>query len=289
MDWKKLINIFIIIASFLLTISCSTKYMSPRLDDFADATDLIGKNIIYTYEQLQAEEINILIEDLTKLDSIKPDDFLPKVLTFEKMQIRKELIDNIINYTNLLKSIFDKDYKNSIIKNTEIFNKNIDSISINHKGFLTKKEQGILTGIIQAVPEILTYTKRKNYTLNIMKEMQPLIEKIAKKLKEETESVRLLIDTYYLKQFMRVADKWPEKESKRLKYSKIGVKLAKKRYKIKVILDDLINAIDYIPKTHKGLRNALKNNNNPVYGLKELINFAYRINETYKEFAEVEN
>ncbi len=34
---------------------------------------------------------------------------------------------------------------------------------------------------------------------------------------------------------------------------------------------------------------ALKDNKNPVFGLTELINFAYRINETYKEFAQLEN
>ncbi len=280
----------IILIGFIFLLNCSTKYMSPRLNDFSNATDLIGKNIIYALEQLQAEEINFLVEDNTKLESIKPDDFKAKVLTNEKLQIRKELVTYIVNYTNLLNSIFDKDYKSAITKNSDIFNENLDSIRINHEGFLTQKEQGLLTTIVQGIPEVLSFSKRKGTTLNIMKEMQPLLEKISIKLKEEMESVKLLIDTYYLKQFMRnVADKWPDKETRRLKYTKLGIKIIKKRDKIKVILDDLINAIDFIPKTHKELRKALKDNKNPVFGLKELINFAYRINESYKEFAQLEN
>lgn len=280
----------IILIGFVFLLNCSTKYMSPRLNDFSDATDLIGKNIIYALEQLQVEEINILIEDLIKLESIKPEDFKAKLMTNERLEIRKELVKHIVDYTNLLKSIFDKDYKSTITKNTDIFNENLDSIRINHEGFLTKKEQGLLTTIVQALPEALSYSKRKGSTLKIMKEMQPLLEQIATKLKEEMESVKVLIDTYYLKQFMKnVADMWPDKENKRLKYSKLGLKIIKKRDKIKIILDDLINAIDYIPKTHKELRKSLKDNNNPVFGLKELINFAYRINETYKEFSELEN
>jgi glutaredoxin-related protein len=122
-----------------------------------------------------------------------------------------------------------------------------------------------------------------------MKEMQPLLEKISKKFKGEVEAIKILIDSYYLKQFMSIADKWPDKESKRLKYSKLGIKIIRKRNKMKIILNDLINAIDYIPKTHKELRKSLKNNKNPIYGLKELINFAYRIDETYKEFSKIKD
>ncbi len=91
-------NSVLFIILIFLSISCSTKYMSPRLEDFSDATDLIGKNIIYALEQLQTEEINVLIEDLTKLESIKPDDFKTKVLTNEKLQVRKELVNYIVNY-----------------------------------------------------------------------------------------------------------------------------------------------------------------------------------------------
>lgn len=285
---KNKFKIILILTIVIFYVYCSTKYMTPRLDDFSEATELIGKNIIYSLEQLQTEELNILVEDITKQDSIKPDDFKPKVLTSEKLEIRKELVTHIVNYTSLLKSIFDRDHRNKIIKNADIFNKNIDSIRINHVGFLTKEEQGVLSTISQAIPETLTYTKKRDYTLKIMKKMQPLIDKVSKKLKEEMKSVKVLIDTYYLKQLMRISDKWPKKESKRLKYSKIGIKIIKKRDKIKVILNDLIKAIDYIPRTHKELRKALKNNKNPVYALKELINFAYRTNETYKEFAELE-
>ncbi len=284
---KKSLNFIGLIFFLFITVSCSTKYMTPRLNDFSDATDLIGKNIIYAFEQLQAEEMNILLNKLIKQDSIKPTDFNPKVLTPEKFEIRKELVKCIVNYTILLKSIFERDSRNEIMKNADIFNKNIDSIRINHDGFLTKNEQGLLSTISQAIPEVLTSTKRKAYTLKIMKEMQPILEKISKKLKEEMKSVKVLIDNYYLQQFMVIAEKWSNKESKRLKYAKMGIKIIKKKNKIKLILDDLIKAIDYIPRTHKELRKSLKNKN-PVYALKELINFAYRTNETYKEFAELE-
>jgi len=286
---KKHSNLILLIVFLFITVSCSTKYMIPRLNNFSDATDLLGKNIIYAFEQLQAEEMNILLKNLINQDSIKPADFNSKVMTSERLEIRKGLVKCIVNYTILLKSIFERDSRNEIMKNADIFNKNIDSIRINHDGFLTKKEQGFLSTISQTIPEILTYTQKKTYTLKIMKEMQPILETISKKLKEEMKSVKVLIDTYYSKQFMRsVADKWSDKKSKRLKYAKIGMKIIKKKNKIKVILNDLIKAIDYIPKTHKELRKSLKNNKNPVYALKELINFAYRTNETYKEFSELE-
>jgi len=280
----------IFIGLLFLMFSCSTRYINPRLDDFSEASDLIGKNIVYVFEQLQEKEKNILVKRLTRKDLIKPDDFRLKILNRKRLEIRKNLVKNLVDYTRLLSSLFVTDYQKTIMKNADIFYENIDSISINHKNFLTAKEQGVLTAIAQSIPEVLTYSKRKFYCLKLMKEMQPLLEKITEKLKEELVSVKLLIDTYYLKDFMdKVADKWPKTESKRLKYSKIGMKIIEKRNKIKTILKDLIDAVDYIPKTHRELRKALKNNGNPLKNLKELINFAYRINETYKEFAKIGN
>jgi hypothetical protein len=239
---------------------------------------------------LQKEEVNILLNLIKKQDSIKPDDFKLNIMSEDRLELRKNTVKNIVDYTRLLKSLFERDYQGSITKNADIFYKNIDSININHKNFLTDKETGALTAIVQALPEIITYSKRRSFGLKLMREMQPVLEKFSLKVKDELKSVKVLIDNYYSKEFMEnVSAKWPDKESKRLKYSKLGMKIIAKQNKIKSILEDLINAMDYIPKTHRELREALKKNKNPMNGLRELINFAYRINETYREFAKIED
>lgn len=283
---RKFIYIAIVFSVFIF-YSCSTKYLYPELVEFSEATDLIGKNVIYSFEKLQEEEMNLRIAQVVKNDSIKPSDLEPHVLTFEHLEIRKELIRYIINYTKLLASIFRVDSRKEISDSVNVVKKNLDTINKNHDDFLSKSEMGIISTIAAAIPEALTYAKKRSSVLKIMKQNQKLLKKIIQKLKGEIELTKLLIDNYYSRQFrLRVAEQWPEKESKREKIAKLGVKIIKNKNKINIILTDLIEAISYIPKTHKELMISLKTHKTTPRSLRDLINFAYRMKELYRDFSE---
>lgn len=284
---KKYLLLLILFELIFILYSCSTKYLHPDFVKFNEATDLIGKNVLYAFEKLQEEEMNLRIIEAIDKEAIKPSELEPKVLTFEHIEIRKELIKYLTNYTNLLVSMFEEDEKDDILENTENVNLNLVKINQNHKNFLTDNEIGVFSAISSAIPEALTYTKKRNIILKIMNENQEILEKIVNKLKNEIEISRVMINNFYDRQFrIAVVEKWPKKYSSREKYAKKGSKIIINRNKINIILVDIIKAIDIIPKLHKNLRKSFKSNETPVRAMKDLIDYAYRTKELYREFSE---
>ena len=199
----------LIILSFFIFLfnTCSTKYMYPELSDFSDATDLIGKNIIYIFEKFQEEEMNLRVAQLVEKNSIKPEDLEPKVLTFQHLETRKSLIKYLVKYTRLLVTVFKKDYRKEIIENSKDVKSSLEEISENHKNFLSKKEIGIISTIAAAIPEALTYSKKRKVVKKIMRQNQILLEKIIGKLEGEMNSLQKVIQNFYDRQFILMVKK----------------------------------------------------------------------------------
>lgn len=283
---KKILYYLIIVPVFFLA-NCSTRFLNPGFDHFNKATELIGKNIVYSFEKLQEEEMNLRVAEAVKLESIKPSDLEPKVLTFAHLERRKELIDYLVKYTELLASIFEDSKKENILENAERVNENLKRINQNHDDFLTPREIGVMSTLAAAIPQTLTYKKKRTVVLKIMKDNQSLIKKITNKLKKEMELTRIMINNFYDRQFMKmVALKWPDKETQREKIAKTGVKILINKNKINIILNDVINALKIIPRIHAELRTSLKTHSSPVRALNDLLESGYRIKELYHEFSE---
>lgn len=276
---------FLIFILFIVT-GCSTAYLNPRLDDFHDATEMVGNSIIKIFSDLQSEEMNLRAEEAVEKQKISPHDLEPGIFTSEHLEARKELIRAVVDYTKMLAVLFETDHREEIRKYTKIVEGNLNAVSKGKNSLFSNKEKGIISMISLAIPEALSYTKKRRFVLKLMKDIQPLLEKISKKLEGELLSVKILADNFYLRLFRdKVAEKWPENKIKRLKYSKLGVQIIKKRGEINEFTDEVIKALQMIPATHLKVRESLKNNKNVFFALKELINYGYRIRNSYEKFS----
>ena len=116
---RKIILIILLIY-LILSACCSYRYLNRPLSDFSGAADLIGKNTLYIFEQLQEEEILLRIAESTKKERLKPSDLEPKVITTAHLELRKVLIEYIVNYTKLLESVIIKEYEKNITGNAKL-------------------------------------------------------------------------------------------------------------------------------------------------------------------------
>ena len=283
---KKIILIVLLIY-FVLTTGCSYRYLHRPFSDFSGAADLIGKNTVYVFEQLQQEEILLRIAESTKKERLKPADLEPKVITTAHLELRKVLIEYIVNYTKLLESVSIKEYEKDIAANAKKVHDNLQNISSNHYEFLTSKETGIMTTIAAALPEALTAVRNRQFMLRFMSRHDPLIKKLTAVLCDELESTRQMLNNFYARQFLlTAAEPWPEAQSKREKFAKLGAKILDRKRKINVILDDLIKALAIIHPSHQKLLAFVKTNKGPLRTLTGLVNYAARIEAMYIDFSE---
>ena len=283
---KKIIVILFLIL-IVLTTCCSYKYLHRPFREFSDSTDLIGKNTIYVFEQLQEEEILLRIAESIRKERLKPSDLEPKVITTEHLELRKLLIEYVVDYAELLESVIIKEYNKDITNNAKKVHDNLENISINHYEFLSKNEIGIMSSLAVALPEALTAARNRRFILKLMKQNDSLLEKTTAVLKEELESTKEMINNFYSRQFLlTAAEPWPDTESKREKYAKIGAKILDRRREINVILADLIKAVDTIHPTHQRLMKFVKTNKGPLRTLASLVNYAARVEAMYLDFSE---
>jgi len=283
---KKIILIILLIYLVFATC-CSYRYLHRPFSDFSGAADLIGKNTLYVFEQLQQEEILLRIAESTKKERLKPSDLEPKVITTTHLELRKVLIEYVVNYTKLLESVIIKEYEKNITTNAKKVNDNLQNISINHYEFLSEKETGIMTTIAAALPEALTAVRNRQFVLKFMNRHDPLIQKLTAVLRGELESTRQMLNNFYARQFLvTAAEPWPTTQSKREKFAKLGAKILDRKRKINVILDDLINAVGIIHPTHQKLLAFVKTNKGPLRTLAGLVNYASRIEAMYIDFSE---
>jgi hypothetical protein len=282
----KRIYLLILLWPLCWMVSCSTTYLETGFSKFNEATDVIGKNVVYSFERLQEEEMALRVAEAVGRESIKPSDLEPRVLTFAHLETRKELIRYLVNYSELLVSVFEADEKKDIMENAGAVGENLQTISQNHEDFLTGHEIGIMAAIAGAIPEALTAGTRRKTVLKFMNRNQPLLEKVAEALKAEMEATRIMVNNFFDRQFrMTIAEKWPKKESGREKLAKNGVKILINRNQVNLIILDVIRAIGLIPKVHEELKKSLKTHDTPIRILRDLVDYAFRIKALYREFA----
>lgn len=274
--------VFLLYTFFI--INCATSLYYQPFDQYSESVELIGKNIIYVFEELQAVEMDTKIAKSMEIDSIKPEDFEPVLMTEERLDNRREIIKYLVNYTKLLSSIFKSDKRKEIEENIKIVNKNLEEIGKRHNEFLSPGEIGIMTAISAAMSEALTEGRRKILVKKIMKDTKPVLEKMTEKLKDQIKLTKQMINTYYNDQFhYRVKKFWPPKMERREKYAKIASKLIKAKNKINVILTDLYSTLSFIPITHQELAESLGYKKEIFKGLNELIDYTYRMKEIFEE------
>jgi hypothetical protein len=191
----------------------------------------------------------------------------------------------ISNYVKLLESIVIIDYQKDITKNVKQIRDNLEYISTNHD-FIDKKEIAFLTSFSTSLVEALTSSARRSFLIKIMNRHQPILEKTVKKLISELQTSRLMINNFFDRQFLfQVSLPWPDKETSREKYAKIGVKILDRKREINGMLQEVINALDFIPLTHKEMIRLLKYNDTPLRTLVQLSNFGARLEERYMKYA----
>jgi len=278
-------SIFILILIF--SISCSTIKFETEFKTFYNNTELINKNIIYIYEELQKQELNLKALSSVNKESIRPSDLKPEIIKFSDLDIRRESLEYISEYTKLLYNIISSDNRDEVIKNTKKTFENLNNLNNKNENLFTKKELSTIMTIIHSISQSFTLSKKRYFLIKIMKTSQPILEKLSKRIKKEFLLTKTLLYNYYTKEFRdRIAINWPKKESKREKIAKTGIKILKMRYETNKIINYLIKAIDLIPETHKELLSSFKKNKSFIHTLLDLTQLAYETKEIYLRIKE---
>lgn len=277
----------ILMLSLFVTAACTYRHLHRPFTEFSEAADLIGKNTVYVFEQLQKEEIALRIAESIGKDSLEPADLLPRVLTAAHLETRKEFIGYIVSYTRLLESLITKDHNSSILSSAQKVQENLRRIGSNHDDFLAKNERGIMTAAAAIIPAALTSARHRKVVLTVMKQHGPMIEKASALLKEELEAVKLMINNFYSRLFrLKAAAPWPGEEAKRERYAGIGAEILERKTKINIILSDLIEALAILPPTHARLLQLVRTNKGPLRTLASFVDYAVRVAELARDFSD---
>ena len=283
---KRIILIIITIVLWFFTFTgCSTIYMKESFTDFSSSTNTIGKNTTYCFEQLFLEEINTRIAEAINKETMTQAELEPGVMTWEQLQLRKELMKYICNYVKLLESVVIIDYEKDISKNAEQTRENLEYIGTHHE-FIDKKEIAVLTSFSTGLVEGLTSSARRAFLIRIMNRHQPILEMAVQKLIKELQTSQIMVNNFFDTQFLlQVSLPWPDKETNREKYAKIGVNILERKREINSLLQEVVKALDYIPRTHEALVRLLKYNDSPLRTLVQLSGFGAKLEEMYVEIA----
>ena len=281
----KRILLILIICVFTFT-GCSTIYMKESFTDFSNSTSTIGKNTTYCFEQLFSEEINTRIVESIKKEAMTQEELEPGVLTWSQLELRKELIKYITNYVKLLESVVIIDYQKDIYNNAEQTRENLEYIGTNHD-FIDKKEIAVLSSFTTGLVDALTSSARRAVLIKLMNQHQPVLEMTVQKLISELQTTQLMMNNFFDRQFLlQVSLPWPDKEANREKYAKIGVDILEQKREINSLLQEVIKALDFIPRTHEAMNRLLKYNDNPLRTLAQLSGFGAKLEEMYMEIAD---
>ncbi len=280
----KRILLILIICVFTFT-GCSTIYMKESFTDFSNSTSTIGKNTAYCFEQLFLEEINTRIVESIKKEAMTQEELEPGVLTWSQLELRKELMKYITNYVKLLESVVIIDYQKDIYNNAEQTRENLEYIGTNHD-FIDKKEIAVLSSFTTGLVDALTSSARRAVLIKLMNQHQPVLEMTVQKLISELQTTQLMMNNFLDRQFLlQVSLPWSDKEANREKYAKLGVNILERKREINSLLQEVIKALDFIPRTHEAMNRLLKYNDNPLRTLAQLSGFGAKLEEMYMEIA----
>lgn len=275
-----------VFSALVLMSACSVNYPGVRFNDFSDASALLGKNIDYVIQQSRAEELNLRRAEALNKEEIEPADFQPRVLTIQHVEIRKELTKYLASYAQLLASLMNPGDREELRMRALTVYTNIQTIDANHKGFLSTGEKSVIATWAATIPEAMTAAKRRAMILKVMEQNQTRLEKITDLLTGEIQSLQLLVNNFYQRQFLLlVGDRWGVDRQSRAKLAQEAQDLIVRRDQLNVIFTDLAKALGYIPRTHKELRRTLKNNGSPLRATIELLELTNRIEAYFQEFS----
>lgn len=275
-----------VFSALVLMSACSVNYPGVRFNDFSDASALLGKNIDYVIQQSRAEELNLRRAEALNKEEIEPADFQPRVLTIQHVEIRKELTKYLASYAQLLASLVKPGDREELRMRALTVYTNIQTIDANHKGFLSTGEKSVIATWAATIPEAMTAAKRRAMILKVMEQNQARLEKITDLLTGEIQSLQLLVNNFYQRQFLLlVGDRWDADRQSRAKLAQEAQDLIVRRDQLNVIFTDLAKALGYIPRTHKELRDTLKNNGSPLRATIELLELTNRIEAYFQEFS----
>ncbi len=279
--------LFILIIVVCIFTGCSTIYMKESFIDFSNSTSTIGKNTAYCFEQLFSEEINTRIVESIKKEAMTQEELEPGVLTWSQLELRKELMKYITNYVKLLESVVIIDYQKDIYNNAEQIRENLEYIGTNHD-FIAKKEIAVLSSFTTGLVEALTSSARRAVLIKLMNQHQPVLEMTVQKLISELQTTRVMMNNFFDRQFLlQVSLPWPDKEANREKYAKLGVNILERKREINSLLQEVIKALDFIPRAHAEMIRLLKYNDSPLRTLHQLSSFGAKLEEMYMEIADV--
>jgi len=278
---------FLLSICLSLCLACSVRFMGPEFAEFHEATELVGKNVVYLYQELVAEEMRLRTLLAERLDRIRMTDLEPAILTHEQLDWRATAVEYLTGYTELLLEVMAQKHGKKIDDAVRQTFTNLQSINNSHHQFLTPEETGWLTALSGAVMEAATYPKKKAGVLRIMEKNQPLLERIVGILTDELTDTRGLLENILTRQFEEEVVKWwPEREDRRDTVAKRGYKIVQRKNELDIIARDLIAALKVIPSTHRELMESLKRHGEYYRALRDLVHFAYRIDWRYLKYAE---
>jgi hypothetical protein len=260
--------------------------MKESFIDFSNSTSTIGKNTTYCFEQLFSEEINTRIAESIKKETMTREELEPGVMTRAQLGLRKELVKYITNYVKLLESLVIIDYQKDIYKNAGQTRENLEYIGTNHE-FIEKKEIAVLSSFTTGLVDALTSSARRAVLIKLMSQHQPVLEMTVQKLITELQTSQVMMNNFFDRQFLlRVSLPWPSQEANREKYAKLGVDILERKREINSLVQEVIKALDFIPRTHAEMIRLLKYNDSPLRILHQLSSFGAKLEEMYMEIAD---
>ncbi len=278
-------RLFLLLIIFSLT-GCSLKYKGSGLKDFHRSSELIGESLTGVYSVIINENMGLRAEKSIENGSITVEDLEPDIIAFENLKLRKEVTNCLVEYSGLLLAIFDRDHTNSVKEYGDALRKSLKNIHSYFPDVITKEVAGTISTIVTMVPERITFLKKRKFAVKLMGEMQGVLDKVFKKLREEIISLKLLAPNLYTRLFReKVEKKWPEKKEKRFKYALMGVKIIKRRERFDELVNDLLRIIEMVPMEHRKLRTHLVGGKGSVItGLSDLLDFSVRVKNSYNLF-----
>jgi len=268
--------LFIVIS--IAVSGCSAGYMGSGLNDLHRSAGILDKSLEGVITEIISRDMELRAEKSAARTSIQVSDLEPASLAFAHLNLRRELTGCLAEYTGLLKAFFERDHSASAADYGKALRESLDQIRSDYPALISNEAGSLIASVISAVPEGLTFTRKRKYALKLMAAMQDVIGKVTVKLTEEVTSLRILAPNLYARLFReKVEKKWPDNEEKRVKSALTGVKIIKQREKFIALADDLINVLEILPSAHRKLMDAFRKNGGRLTGLTDLMTVSLRL------------
>ncbi len=278
-----LIPVFILLV--LMITGCSAKYTGSGLDDFRRSSELLEDTMTLLFSEVIDGDMELRAESSIEKNSISASDLEPVIMSYENLRVRKDLLDSLVVYSRLLKAFFKKDHTSDVREYGEELKENLIGINSSLPDTIPNGAAGIITSMISMAPESITFARKKKFSVKLMREMQNVIKNVTGKLRDEINSLQLLVPNLFTRLFReKVEKRWPDKKDKRVKIALTGVKIIKKREKLMELTNGLLKALEMLHSEHRELTLQLGGKGNNLTGFTDLLNFCINLKNNYDVF-----